>query len=224
MIYLVADVHGPIRLPWLKGKVSENHLGKDDTLIILGDAGIVWDENDGNGVIAYYNSLECSTLFIDGNHENFDLLESYPVIELFGGKVHEISPKIHHLMRGEIYSIDGKTLFVFGGGFSSKKLTHDSAIPIWDREMPNRDEYLNGLANLEKHEFSVDYILTHVAPTSAAVRIGRKPLPEEVELNDYLENLYDRVIFCKWYYGHYHSDFDEERLSLIFERMIKLGD
>ena len=59
--------------------------------------------------------MKFTTLFVDGNHENFDRLYSYPIIEWHGGKVHKINSSIFHLMRGEIYEIDNKKIFAFGG-------------------------------------------------------------------------------------------------------------
>ena len=41
MIYLAADIHGHIRLEWLKFQLSKIQLIESDYLIILGDAGII---------------------------------------------------------------------------------------------------------------------------------------------------------------------------------------
>ena len=35
-----------------------------------------------------------AVLFIDGNHENFDILEEFPLVEWNGGLVHEIDSGI----------------------------------------------------------------------------------------------------------------------------------
>ena len=52
------------------------------------------------------------------NHDNFDLLESYPVTEWNGGKVHMITDSVIHLMRGQVYNIDGVSIFTCGGAMS----------------------------------------------------------------------------------------------------------
>lgn len=64
-------------------------------------------------------------LFIDGNHENFDKLYSYPVETWYGGKVHKI---VIHLMRGEVYSIEGSSIFVMDGGYSIDKYRRTEGI------------------------------------------------------------------------------------------------
>ena len=94
MIYLVADIHGHIRLNWLKTLLDEKDLSSNDLLIILGDAGIVWSQDASKNVQEYYNSLPCKVLFLDGNHENFDLLETFPIVDLFAGKAGKVSDNI----------------------------------------------------------------------------------------------------------------------------------
>ena len=224
MIYLTSDIHGHIRLPYLKGLLQNIPLQKDDYLIILGDAGIVWIKTEHKEVRDFYNSLPNITLFLDGNHENFDLLEQYEEQNFFGGKAQKISDKIYRLMRGCIFSFDNTKIFVFGGGFSVKKLDGTSPISVWDQEMPNEQEYERGITNLKQCGNRVDYVLTHVAPTSVAERIGANLVPQERILNDYLETIKDTVEYRKWYFGHYHVDKDVGKFSTVYNRLLTLGE
>lgn len=59
-------------------------------------------------------------LFAEGVHENFDLLEEYPVEQWCGGKTRLISGNLRQLMRGQYYTIAEKNVFVFGGGQSEE--------------------------------------------------------------------------------------------------------
>lgn len=224
MIYLASDIHGHIRLEWLRLQLNQLSLKESDYLIILGDAGMIWSQTEHLEVRAYYEGLPCKTLFLDGNHENFDLIYEYPVKEFCGGLVHQISDKLFHLMRGEIYCIDGKTFFVFGGGFSVKKLTNASSVYVWEQEMPIENEYSNGIQNLKKNAFTVDYVFTHVAPTGIAENIGAKLLSEEKILNDYLQNISEKLNFKKWYFGHHHKDIHIEPFVGVFESVLRLGE
>lgn len=224
MIYLAADIHGHIRLDRLEELMKAYALKNTDYLIILGDAGIIWSETEHKEVQAYYESLPLTTLFLDGNHENFDLLEAYPIVPIIGGKAHKISDKIFHLMRGEIYNIDGKTFFVFGGGFSLKKLTDSSPVNVWEREMPNETEYENGLNNLTKYNYTVDYMLSHVAPKQTAHAMWIPLTDQEIELNNYLEEVRKKTDYKKWFFGHHHKDVDGENWSAIYDRILVLGD
>ena len=62
----------------------------------------MWDgTEEEQKLLDWYNDKPWTTLFCDGNHDNFDLLSKHPVEEWNGGKVHRIRPKVLHLMRGQ---------------------------------------------------------------------------------------------------------------------------
>lgn len=109
---------------------------KEDYVIICGDFGGVWNKADeSNTETMVLDWLECrtfTTLFIDGNHENFDRLYGYPVENWNGGKVHKIRPSVIHLMRGQIYELCGRKIFTFGGASS-----HDISGGILELDDPN---------------------------------------------------------------------------------------
>ena len=124
-IFVTGDIHGTIdirKLTWRN--FEELELGEDDFLIICGDFGLVWCFEDDEGRdkdeewLDWLEGKPWTTLFVDGNHENFDLLSTYPVEEWNGGKVQLIRPNVIHLMRGQIYNIDGSTFFTMGGASS----------------------------------------------------------------------------------------------------------
>lgn len=137
----------------------EGEYTKEDYLIILGDVGVYGmspvEESNTSKVL---RELPVTVLFIDGNHENFDELNSYPVDIWNGGKVHFIEDNIIHLMRGQVFNIEGVRFFTFGGAYS----VDETRFP---EEIPNREEYEEGWKNLEKADFKVDYILTHTGPS-----------------------------------------------------------
>ena len=224
MIYLAADIHGHIRLDWLRKELQAFPLSDEDHLIILGDAGIVWSSTEHADVLEFYEQLPCKTLFLDGNHENFTLLNKYPIINLYGGKVHRIGEKVFHLMRGEIYLIAGVRLFVFGGGFSAKKLTNTSPVFVWEEEMPSQEEYENGVANLQHTAYFVDYVLTHVPPASLAELMTIPLYAEERNLNEYLQKISECSQFQKWYFGHCHRDISLGKYVGIYNRIVKIGE
>ena len=89
-------------------------------------------------------------LFIDGNHENFNALNSYPVEEWNGGKVHRIRKNILHLMRGQVFTIEGKTFFTMGGAYSIDKHLRKEGYSWWSDEKPNDAE--NGESDENKAE------------------------------------------------------------------------
>ena len=84
MVYLTGDTHGELdrfkhgRLRWL---------GKRDIVVVLGDFGFVWDgSKEEQKKLDWLRKRPYTLLFLDGAHENYDLLAQYPVEERFGGR------------------------------------------------------------------------------------------------------------------------------------------
>ena len=119
-----------------------------------------------------FRNLPVTTLFIDGNHENFEQLNSYGIDIWNGGKVHFIESGIIHLMRGQVFEIDATRFFTFGGAYSIDKMYRTEGVSWFSEEIPNCKEYEEGWHNLEKVDFQVDYILTHSGPREVVVAMG----------------------------------------------------
>ena len=82
-------------------------MGRDDYMIVTGDLGGVWagEQADSNR-LDWLEAKHFTTLFVDGNHENFELLNAYPEQIWHGGRVHQVRPHVLHLMRGQHYDIE----------------------------------------------------------------------------------------------------------------------
>ena len=104
---ITGDTHGTLDLETLRNYCYNFDVRKE-YIVILGDVGVCF--HGGIKDERVREELERipskGVLFIDGNHENFDLLNSYEVKEWNGGKVHFIDDKIIHLMRGQVFEID----------------------------------------------------------------------------------------------------------------------
>ena len=100
MIFITGDTHGD----WISRLRTESfpeqkEMTKDDYVIICGDFGI-WDNSKREKYnLDWLKDKPFTTLFVDGNHENYDILDELPVKEWNGGKVHFIRPSVIHLMR-----------------------------------------------------------------------------------------------------------------------------
>lgn len=213
MIYVTGDTHGN-QYKW--AEQIEPALSSGDTLIVCGDFGVgfwngrYWSEE------MFYDFLagqKYTVLFADGNHENFDKLYAYPIKQRYGGKVHELRPNVLHLMRGEIYDIDGERIFVMGGGYSIDKYRRTEGVSWWPREMPSEDEYQKARDKLKKADFKVDYIITHTAPAETVSYLStirsygiKNDVADEMPLTAFLEELRREVTYKRWYFGHFHVD------------------
>jgi predicted phosphodiesterase len=208
MIYITGDIHGSHDIQKLNTTLfpEQKSLTKNDYVIILGDFGLTWDESEERKYwLNWLNDKNFTTLFIDGNHENFDSLYAYPIVEYLGGKTHKLMDSIYHLMRGEIFIINEMKFFAFGGGISIDKMYRIEGKSWWPQEIPNYAEIENGFVNLEKHDNTVDVVLTHAAPTIPSVSIYSHHA-EEDEVTRILDQFEKKIICQKWFFGHHHID------------------
>lgn len=228
MIYVTGDTHGLHDFNKLKVFAEENpNLSREDFVIIAGDFGGVWSEDTLKIKLSPYEELPFTVLFVDGNHENFDMLEKYPVEIWKGGKVHRIKENIIHLMRGQVFELEGNTVFTFGGGTSIDKATRHEGTSWWAQEIPSFEEMDEGYANLARYGNKVDYIITHSCdekaiyyPALSRSIIGVKVYRE----NSILSNFEYVATYKHWYFGHYHVDGDlNDVKTALYQEIIPLG-
>ena len=133
MIFITGDTHGTHDFSKLTEFAELNqNLTKSDYMIIVGDFGGVWRVETLEKDLKPYMDLPFTVLFVDGNHENFDMLNKYTVETWNGGKTHRIKSSIIHLMRGQVFEIEGESIFTFGGGISeynAERIKADIASP-----------------------------------------------------------------------------------------------
>ena len=107
-LFVTGDTHGDYDIGKLSSdRFDSRKLDKDDYLIVAGDFGLVFHPVQSTGREEYWlrwlAQKPFTTLFVDGNHENFDRLNEMPVEMWHGGRVHRINDSVLHLMRGEAF-------------------------------------------------------------------------------------------------------------------------
>lgn len=228
MIFVTGDTHIPIDISKLNTDnfPEQKNLSKNDYVIIAGDFGGVWNNSkEDSHWQKWLDKKPFTTLFVDGNHENFDLLNSHQVKEWNGGKVHFIKDNVIHLMRGQVFNVDSVKIFTFGGAESIDKLRRIEGKSWWKEEMPNHAEYEEGFDNLEKHKWQVDYIITHECSMKTFIEMnnytfGLKSFYSEA-LRKYFDIIEEKVEFKHWYFGHYHDDINVDRKHTGLYQLIK---
>lgn len=206
MIYVTGDTHGDI-IRFIENNMGDSSWTKDDFLIICGDFGFVFFDNKcEKQELDYLESKPYTICFCDGNHENFPRLFSYPQEKWNGGKVHKLRKNVFHLMRGQIFLIDGKKFFTMGGAYSRDRYIRTLNKTYWEEELPDDSDYSEAVKNLKKHNNSVDVIITHTAPREIIYRMRRHPDEHDLELTGFLEWIMYEVKFDHWYFGHWHTD------------------
>lgn len=208
-IIFTGDTHGSLETKRLSFKnfPEGRNLTKNDYVIICGDFGCIWDgSNCDKYWLDWLEDRPFTTLFVDGNHENFPLIYSYSTAIWNGGKIHQIRPSVKHLMRGQIFTLDNMTFFTMGGATSVDKIYRKEGKSWWSEEIPSYNEMTEGVNNLIKYNNKVDYIITHCLPSSILDKFD-KWYPQHDTLNNYLEKMIvQEVDFKKWFCGHYHID------------------
>lgn len=237
MVYITGDTHRDFdRILEFADTTRDN-----DTLIIAGDFGGIWASFLDDFVLDMLANLKLNILFVDGNHENFYLLNSYEEVDYCGGKVHKIRDNIYHLMRGYIFNIEGNHIFAFGGADSVDKEMRTPFVSWWAEEMPSKLEMDRGLDILEERDCDIDYVITHDCPSSIARHLSAVITGDEDKfdinvLNKYLDEVCEETKERKmWYFGHYHIDktveeFDIEtdktfaKYRALYKDILRLGE
>ena len=224
MIYVTGDLHGDIDIGKLSSKrfPAQKGLTRNDYVIVCGDFGLPWrgDRTDDYW-LTWLSSKPFTTLFVDGNHENFGLLDRIPETPMFGGMVQAVRPNVYHLMRGHVYEIGGKTFFAMGGATSQDREYRVEGISWWPREMPSEREMAYATATLERCGWRVDYVLTHCAPRCAQGILS--PDYAVDPLNEYLQRVQDMLDYGHWYCGHYHRNVDVgDTFHVLYDSIVPL--
>ena len=221
MIFVTGDTHGDIDYPKLL-KLKERKLSHDDYLIICGDAGICWSIYDSRRFLSLYNDIGCTILFIDGNHENFDMLNELPLVEYKGALMHQVDEHIFHILRGEILTLEGKTFFCLGGACSIDKMYRTPHISWWPEEEINKHDIDNAIANLEKVNNKVDYVITHCCDTKTVLKAFgfRRDI-----CTDQLMFIDKVVGYRHWFFAHYHFDRKiSDKKTCLYQDIVEINE
>ena len=159
-VLVFGDVHG------VAAQVNRASMEADrfdiKVLVQVGDFGI-WGGSAGyNFIQQVHLTLETRDqilLFVDGNHENFDLLYEYPLNE---EGVREITSRIWHLPRGHRWTWHGRRFGALGGAHSVDRQSRTPDVSWWDEEWVS-DAELEAYAN----GGPVDVLFMHDSPGGA---------------------------------------------------------
>ena len=227
MIFVTGDVHGSMSMSKfnMTNFPLQKELTKDDYMIVTGDFGLVFSlDKEEEYWLKWLHKKSYITLFVDGNHEHHDKLDSLPVSIWNGGKVHFINDSVIHLMRGQVYNINGTKIFTFGGADSIDKGHRIEGKSWWKREMPSNKEYEEGLDNLDKCDWKVDLVVSHDCSTSIFEKLMAGLYVKSLtSINKYFEVLEEKLDYKQWYFGHYHEDrWIDEKHRLIYNDIVLL--
>lgn len=254
MVFVTGDTHADFLRFSAKNFPEQKDMTKDDYVIICGDFGGIWDYEISSLREAYWlnwlSEKSFTLLFVDGNHENFNRLKEFPVVEFHGGKAHKIRDNVYHLMRGYVFNLCGKSFFVFGGASSHdiqdgvlylenypsiKDLIKDynrrtkqgqmlriNKISWWQEELPTRYEMKRGRDNLEKLDYKVDFVITHTPPKEVCRLCGYYDVDRVIS---YFERLLNTGLsFKAWWSGHLHKEHYnvQGRYNIVYQNILRI--
>lgn len=224
MVYITGDMHGAeerlYSRDWFK-------LRSGDVLIVCGDFGYIWNGGEKEReYIEYLGSRKFTVAFLDGTHDNLDYISGCRTTYWKGGMIHRIHGNLIHLMRGQIFNIDGKSFFTFGGGESTDKDMRIENGLWWKEEIPSPLEMANGAKALDENGRQVDFILTHEPPSlvKSAMLLRRGQADRVNKINGYFEEIDEMCQYKHWFFGSMHEDrLVTPKHTCVFEKIIPIN-
>lgn len=232
MIYIIGDTHGEMEI----NKLSQNNnapMKESDIVIILGDFGLIFNNiqtNEEKWWLKWLEGKPYYTLFIDGNHDNHNMIYSYPKVFLnennILGRFRRINSKVFYIPRGNIFYINGISFLGIGGAMSIDRCSRIKHITWWETELINVKEQRHIQNQLEQYDY-VDYILTHTCPEFIfefiydKFKFTRFYDPTSKILN----HVYDCIDFKHWFFGHLHIDYKiNEEFTAVYNNFIAINN
>ena len=153
-------------------------------------------------------------------------MDACPEVEMFGDVVKKLSESVFYLLNGHIYTIDGSTFFVMGGGLSIDKLQRREGFSYWKEEIPEYMVFKRGFNKLALVGNKVDYVLTHAIFKDAydSVFGDFHDYKENDPMHSSLQVLYDTIDYMTWFCGHYHEDMYLEKfdVQMLYHNVVKI--
>jgi 3-oxoacid CoA-transferase subunit A len=226
--FLTGDTHG--KFDRLEFFCKRENTTKDDILCILGDVGLNYylDSSDWKRK-QWVAEMPITVFCIHGNHEERPFnIPTYKIKEWNGGRVYyeEEFPTILFAIDGEIYNINKKSCLVIGGAYSvDKEYRLLNGYHWFKDEQPSKEiiKYVEKQISKQKH---FDLVLSHTCPIETEPRHMFLPFIDQSKVDKMTENFLQRVAdiitFDNWYFGHYHSDWDNGKYHMLYTGFVEI--
>ena len=218
---------------------------KKDVLIVLGDAGFNYFEDDRDKKLKEEVCNLNITLFcLHGNKEKRPQnIDTYGIRSFYGGKVfyEPKYPNILFAIDGEIYTFNEKKYIVIGGAHSVDKIRCiEENKPFWNDEMPddlikskveNRlIEENNGIYGVLTHTCPISYLPTEMFISTRENSVYKKKTKNQKKYKldidrsteKWLGELEKKINYEVWYCGHYHVDKEIDNMVMMYQNITPL--
>lgn len=206
--------------------IKRFELTEDDIIIVCGDMGLFWDadQKDAQYWIEEYEK-RCNGVhlfWIDGNHENFDIIDSWKCEKI----MYDNSTHIHYIPRGCTTWLNGKRCLFMGGADSIDRFWRKDFIEWWPQEQITQKQIDD--VSIEYY----DYIFTHCGPYTEVFKnrgflytLGNVNENNAIHTSEkMLDQIAHNIDFGHWYFGHYHQDIKlDKKYTCVFNDFIEIS-
>lgn len=207
-LLILGDLHGNtnVALNYINKAAEE----KVELIIQLGDFGI-WGGYSG---IAYLDDLNYALqrtnrriLFVGGNHENYDLIESWEKLNPRSTNGHVyVRSNILYIPRGCVWKWGGKRFLGLGGAVSVDKSMRVPGESWWWQEAITNEQMYTAVQNVAGRE--IDYMFTHDCSDRTIWKDRIKPDEDSLANRKKIDWVLDRVKPKMQFHGHMHTWYD----------------
>lgn len=216
LLAIAGDWHGA--LGWSRAAMEYAKRKGATALLHVGDFGYwpAYDEHTRSQTGGCYfvekvreaaRELELPVFWLDGNHENHDVL--------IPGQGDEW---VRHLPRGHRWSWWGKQFMAVGGAFSIDRFMRKEGVSYWQGELLTDEQ----LEYAKRVPHGLDVIFSHDCPTGINIpgigpdskpRGGKEFWPPDMlagaaRHRKRVRQIWDTHHPQRWYHGHYHVDYE----------------
>ena len=228
-IFVTGDTHGQNDITKVNTTYwpDQKDLNRDDILIVCGDWGGIWDGVGHDRYIQkWWKDKPFTVAWIDGNHENFALVNQLPMETWHGGIIHRVADNIVHLTRGQVFEFNGEKYFTMGGARSVDKMYRTPYVSWWPEEIPSATDFMHGFLNLAANGSKVDYVLTHEGPQTVVKMLYNSQGMDYYDLGGGVDRQLDSVAqsidFKHWFFGHHHMDKTISKYTCCYQKVFEI--
>ncbi len=212
-LFITGDKHG--EFSFLEDFCKTNKTSKEDVLIILGDAGILYF---GNKTLRerylkdYISNFPITLFCVRGNHEERAEDRNEMVKkEMFENEVYYDPdyPNILYAIDGFQYVINGETFFIIGGAYSVDKFYRLMTGNMWFQREQLDEQEMNKISE-KTRGLHFNHILAHTCPftwepTYLFLR-GMDQSTVDTTMERWLEHVVRECSYDNYWFGHFHGD------------------
>ena len=207
-IAFIGDIHGDTRSASYSMLYARDH--DAERVFFVGDFGWQFDDGFLTEMKQIAERFDYSVEFIDGNHENFDVLYDYD-IEPDGYR--HLTNNVLHIPRGTAMQIDGIDVLFIGGASSIDRHYRMAGLEWWPQELITSRDIDKAL-----DVPNVDVVVSHETPwlpklsnknNEDEIAEWGYDFAEAIETSRQQRELLHEILDVKrplfWYHGHHHN-------------------